>query len=217
MRRCCTQLKACLTPSALEIQKSAYATPRISSSSFNQSALLALAQEYSQQDNRQDHRQNEQQHASRAPRILLIPRRTPQLHIGTPRIRPRIIYIRRNRIELVALLAHDMCHVAEELVQLAHALLDIADLRLPLHDQRVLEVHLVLRGEPQLLLRLLLLPEYAATAPVAALAWRAGFFERGARGAVAGAFFGEGGLLDVLEFAEGGLEFARELLLRVSL
>jgi hypothetical protein len=57
------------------------------------------------------------------------------------------------------LLAHDLRDLLEQDVQIAHALLDVADLLLPLDDQRLLEVDLVLRRQALELLLLLLLEE----------------------------------------------------------
>jgi len=50
-----------------------------------------------------------------------------------------------------------MRYIAKELIQLADALLDVADLALSLHYQRLLKVYFVLGCEAQLLLLLLLL------------------------------------------------------------
>jgi len=200
-----TLSEACLTPNSPKKLKCANHDRDIV-------LLPILTHEHSQQDNRQNYRQNQQQHASLAPRILLIPRCTPQLHIRTPRIAPRVVHIRRNRIELLALLAHDMRDIPEQFVQLADALLDVTDLGLALDDQGVLEVDLVLRGEAELLLSLQLDGGAAAD-----LDRGGGLFEGGAGGGGAGALLREGELLDDLEFLERGLEFAGEFLLGVFL
>lgn len=62
-----------------------------------------------------------------------------------------------NDVELGALLVDHVRDVAEQLVELADRLLDIADLRLALDDEGFLEVDLVLVSEAELLLLLLLL------------------------------------------------------------
>lgn len=68
-----------------------------------------------------------------------------------------IFHILRNPRQLLALLGHDLRDLLEQHVQIAHALLNVTDLLLALRDQGVLEVDLVLRGQPQFLLQLLLL------------------------------------------------------------
>lgn len=94
-----------------------------------------------------------------------------------------------------------MRDVPEQLVQLAHALLDVADLGLALDDQRVLEVDLVLRGQAELVLRLLRLrlqmPQVGRLVP-----GRGGVLERAAGGGGRGALPLQGLALDVLEFAQ---------------
>lgn len=106
-----------------------------------------------------------------------------------------------------------MRHVAEQLVELPNRLLNIAYLRLALDDEGFLEVDLVLRGETELLLLL----ERAARG--ARARWRCGaasaFLLLLVEGsAVRGrglAFAVERRALEVLEFLEGGLEFAVQL------
>ena len=77
------------------------------------------------------------------------------------RIRSHILYIPTNRIELPPLLMHNVRHVPKQFIQLANTLLDIPNLRLPLHNQRVLEIDFILRRQTELVLlldlRLLLL------------------------------------------------------------
>ena len=70
------------------------------------------------------------------------------------RIRRHILHVATNRVELAPLLVHNVRHVPEELVQLADALLNVPNLRFPLHDQRLLEIDFVLRGETELVLLL---------------------------------------------------------------
>ena len=68
------------------------------------------------------------------------------------RIARHILNVPADRVQLSALLVHNMGHIAEQLVQLPNALLDITYFRFPLNDQRLLEIHFVLRGEAQLIL-----------------------------------------------------------------
>lgn len=62
-----------------------------------------------------------------------------------------------DNVKLGALLVDHVCDIAEQLVELADGLLNVADLRFALNDERFLEVHVVLVGQTQLLLLLLLL------------------------------------------------------------
>lgn len=85
--------------------------------------------QYSRNDNNdKHHRQYQQQTARLIPARLLIPARAPQLHIGLFRIPPHILHIRIDRIQLIALLPHNMRHVPEQLIQFPNALLDIPNL-----------------------------------------------------------------------------------------
>lgn len=86
----------------------------------------------------------------------MIPIGAPQLHIGLPCIPRHVLHVPTDRIQLRALLVHNMRHVAEQLVQLADTGLDIPDLSLSLDDQRFLKIDLVLRSEVELFLLLLL-------------------------------------------------------------
>jgi hypothetical protein len=61
-----------------------------------------------------------------------------------------------NNVQLRALLMHHVRDISEQLVQLSHALLDVADLGFALDDEGFLEVDLVLVGEAKLFLLLLL-------------------------------------------------------------
>lgn len=131
-----------------------------------------------------------------------------QLDMGAARIRAHTLDVLADDVELFALLVHHMGDVAEQLVELAHRLLDIADLGLALDDERFLEVDLVLRRQAQLvlLLELLLLLLLLATALLVGGVVRV--FEGGAGGGGGGAFLFNGAALEDLEFGEGGLEFA---------
>lgn len=109
-----------------------------------------------------------------------------------------------------------MCHVAEQLIEFADTLLNVADLRFAFNDERFLEVDFILGGEAELflLLQLLLLACLGATAGTARLAV---VFERCAAGGRCCALFLKGGSLKILEFSERGLEFAVEFALSESL
>ena len=108
-------------------------------------ALPTSSEYHGQHYNNKDDGKNHQQTARLPPRTLLIPTRTSQLYICVLRIHCHILYVPAYRIELPSLLMHNMRHIPEQLVQLSDALLNIPDLRFPLHDQRVLEIYFVLR------------------------------------------------------------------------
>jgi hypothetical protein len=80
-----------------------------------------------------------------------MPACSPKLSVCSPGIIPCPLHIFTNQIELATLLADDMRHVAEQLIQLAHALLDISNLGFALDDERVLEIDFFLRGQARLL------------------------------------------------------------------
>src|SRR5690606_27630129 len=107
----------------------------------------------------------------------------------------------------------------EHHVEVAHALLNVADLFLALDDERVLEVDFVLRGEAgQLLLLELLLLLLAGGEEVWAGGGAAGFrVDCCARGGYRCFLLLEGLPLEVLELRKRGLEFAGEFLLHVFL
>lgn len=62
-----------------------------------------------------------------------------------------------DNVKLGTLLVYHVCDIAEQLVELADGLLNVADLGFALNDERFLEVDVVLVGQTQLLLLLLLL------------------------------------------------------------
>lgn len=66
------------------------------------------------------------------------------------------LHIPFNSVELRALLVDHVRDIAEQFVELADGLLDVANLGLSLDDQLLLEVDIVLRCQAQLLLLLLL-------------------------------------------------------------
>jgi hypothetical protein len=55
-------------------------------------------------------------------------------------------------VEKFPLFVDYVCNISEELIQLGHTLLNIPNLGLALYNQRILKIHLVLRGESQLFL-----------------------------------------------------------------
>lgn len=124
----------------------------------------------------------------------------------------RPLHIIRNICQVLPLLRNDLRNLLEQHIQIPNALLDVSDLLLALGNQRILEVNLVLWGEPQLLLLLDLLEVVGGLAGAA-------FLVVGgcAGGGYGGALFLEGLALEGLEFIEGGLEVAEELLLFVFL
>lgn len=105
-----------------------------------------------------------------------------------------------------------MRDVAEQLVQLADTLLDVADLRLPLDDQGLLEINLVLVCEAGLLLLKFLLKLLLLLLEMAFLATSSppgtfSFIEGGATGDGGCALLLKSAALDGLEFFERCSEF----------
>lgn len=142
-----------------------------------------------------------------------MPTRRPQLLIRIPRVVPRRRDILTNHIQIRALLVHHVRHIAEQLVELADALLDIANFGLALDNEGFLEVDFTLVGEDRLLLLELLLRLTAL------LGRRCGavLVERGALGGGGGALFLQRLALQALELGEGGFEFGVEFVLGVFL
>jgi hypothetical protein len=126
--------------------------------------------------------------------------------MSPPRRVVRNLDVLFDNVELRSLLMHHMRHIAEQLVQLAHALLDIPDLGLALDDHVLLEVDFFLVRQPQLFLLLLL----AKVAACSLFARRLRVESRTCR-LRRGLFLLECGFLQVLELLEGGSELALEL------
>lgn len=128
------------------------------------------------------------------------------------------LHILRNAAQLLTLLGNDLCNLLEQHIEVAHALLDVLDLFLAFRDEGVLEVDLVLGGEPQFLLQLRLLLLLSVTrrnsAEVRALFFVSG---RGSCSRDGGALFFKGLALEGLKLVERRLELAEELLLLVFL
>lgn len=68
----------------------------------------------------------------------------------------RDLNILLDDVELCSLLMHHMGDITEQLIQLTHGLLDVPDFRFALDDQGFLEVDVVLIGDAELFLLLLL-------------------------------------------------------------
>jgi hypothetical protein len=107
--------------------------PVLPTSNIHYSSLPS-PQHHRQHNHHQHHRHNQQQTTRLIPRILLIATRLRQLDIRTPRVITHILDINVDGVDGIALLTHDSGDIAEELVQLADALLDVADFRLALDD-----------------------------------------------------------------------------------
>lgn len=114
----------------------------------------------------------------------------------------RPLHILRNATQLLALLRHDLRDLLKQHIEITHALFDVADLLFAFRDQGILEVDLVLRGQPQLLLQLLLLLllTLGNRAQVRAFFLICGC---GPRGGDRSPLFLEGLALEGLEFFEG--------------
>jgi hypothetical protein len=165
-----------------------------------------LVQRDRQDDDDQNYGQDEQQDASLTPRTLLVVTRLLEVDMGTPRRVVCNLHVLFDDIELRSLLMHHMRNIAEQLVELAHALLDIPDLGLALDDHVLLKVDLFLVRQPQLFLLLLL----AKVAACSLFARRLRVESRTCR-LRRGLFLLECGFLQVLELLEGCSELALEL------
>lgn len=118
----------------------------------------------------------------------------------------RDLYILLYDIELSALLMHHVSDISKQLIEFADALFDIADFGFAFDDEGFLEVDFVLVGESELeLVLLLLLLEVGLVG-----GGGGGGVEGGAGGLCRCFFLVERGLLELLEFGQGGFEFALE-------
>ena len=105
-------------------------------------------QKHCQQNNSQNNAQNQQQATSLAPRILLISRRCSQLPIGPACVIPHIFDIVGDGIQHLPLLVNDLRHLLKQNVEIADTLFDGSDILLPLNNECVLEVYIILRRKP---------------------------------------------------------------------
>ena len=71
-----------------------------------------------------------------------------------PRVLRHILHVVINGVELSALFVDNVRHVAKELVELADGLFNVADFRLALDDEGVLEIDVVLGRQAEGLLLL---------------------------------------------------------------
>lgn len=174
---------------------------------------LVLVENNGENDNGQDDGQDEQQAAALITGSLLISCCLTVLDFGLPGVVAHVLHVVGNRVELFALFADNLRHLSEEHVQIADALLDVADLLFALDDESLLEVDLVLvRNLRHLLLALQLLQRGARLPTIMPFG-----FLGGAGGGDGCTLLLEGAALEVLEFLKGGLEVARDLGLFVLL
>ena len=85
-------------------------------------------QNHRQHNDDQNDCQNQKQAACLPSRLLLIPIGAPELKICVPCIRSCVLYVLRYRVDPNALLMHDVCDVAEQLVEFTNTLLNVSDL-----------------------------------------------------------------------------------------
>lgn len=104
------------------------------------------AQNDSKYNDDQDYGQDQQQTACFVPRRFLVPAGTPQLHVGAPGVLQSVLNIDIDRVQHVALLSHDVSHVAEQLVQFTDGLFNLPYLAFAFYDQVLLEVDFALFG-----------------------------------------------------------------------
>ncbi len=166
-----------------------------------------------QNDNRENDGEDEEQAAALVACCLLIPSGLPGLDVGLAGVVLHVLDVVGDGADTHVLLVDDLRHLPEQHVQVADALLDVANLLFPLDDKALLEVDLVLRGHlRQLLLLLQLLKRRALTTGMTRLC-----IVRGARSRDGRLFFLQSLALEALELLQGGLEVARDLCLFVLL
>lgn len=126
--------------------------------------------------------------------------------VGTAGIVTDVDGVVLYRRELLALFADNLRDLLEEDVEIADALFDVSNLVLALADEGILEVHLVLGGQMDLFLLLLLQLELL---PLVAGLAGGSVIKSDLGGGDGGPLFLEGGALKGLELGEGGFELAR--------
>lgn len=172
-----------------------------------------LVQENCEKYNGENDGEDNEQTAALVPGGLLVPGSLGQLNHGAAGIISGDLYVVCDGVELLPLLAHDLRYLAEEHVEVANALLDVADLFLSFDNERLLEVDLVLRGKTRELLLLLLLLQMAGVALVGA---RLGLVGSSCRTDGCPLLL-ERDALEILELFEGVLELGRDLVAFVFL
>ena len=176
-------------------------------------------EEDGQQNNGQDDGHDEKQAAGLAAGVLLVAGGAAELVVGAAGVVAHVGGVVLDGLQLLALLRNDLGDLLEEHVEVAHALLDLADLLLALSDEGLLEIDLVLGNNMDLFLlelELVLVLGGEVGGGMVGVGQKLGV-DGGLGGAYGGALLLEGGALQGLELAEGGLELARDLLLGVSL
>lgn len=128
-----------------------------------------------------------------------------ELDIRTASVARNPIHIRIDSIHLATLLVDDMSHIPEQFIQFTNALLDVPDLGLPLNDQSLLEVDLLLvrQTRPLLLQQLLLLLALCILARVLSVVECRTGRNRGCP------LLLQSAALDGLEFLQSGFELGR--------
>jgi hypothetical protein len=87
-----------------------------------------LVEEDSKNDDDENNGQDEQKNASLAPGALLVVARLLEVDVGATRGVVGNLYVLVNHVELGALLVNHVGDIAEQLVELADRLLNVADL-----------------------------------------------------------------------------------------
>lgn len=108
-------------------------------------------------------------------------------------------------VKLLSLLVNHMGDISKELIELADRLLDVANFRLSFNDQGLLKIDFILRGQPQLVLLLLL------AKPISFLGWgRCLVFQSSTGGCCGRLLFLDRLALERLELGQGSFEFSVE-------
>lgn len=106
----------------------------------------SLAQNNCQKDNDQNNSQNEQQTACFVACCFLVSARTPQLDVGSSSVSQGVLDIDINGVYHVTLLPDDMGDIAEQFIELADRLFDLANFAFTFDDEVLLEIDFALVG-----------------------------------------------------------------------
>lgn len=121
------------------------------------SCLPPSIHENCQKHNGQDDQHYNHQAAALVTGRLLILCGLSVLDVRLPCVLTCVLDVVLNSVERLALFTHNLCHLSEQNVEVAHTLLNIANLLLALDDKGLLEIDLVLVSQLGLLNLLLLL------------------------------------------------------------
>lgn len=165
-----------------------------------------LSKSSREHNDQKDHGKNYKEAASLVARILLVSTGATQFDIRPASVVRDILDIVADNVELAPLLMNNVGDIAKQFVEFADALLNVPDFRLPLDDERFLEIHLVLVRQAGLLLFQLLL-ELLLLFPAVTLGGLLTLLHGGASSHGRGALLFQRAALDRLELVQSGAKF----------